>query len=357
MAADPVLINVNRKIASLFPIQPEHCICKVPYYLRNVDNEAYEPHQCAIGPYHSGKVHLKAMEELKYWYLQKLLEEKEYINVSIYIMAMRNLERKARNCYKDPVRLESDDFVQMMLLDGCFILLEMIEIVHKVDFTRKILEFFKHVLPDLRYFKDNVKPIGEIRHLLDLIHEYWSPSLTEIKEHLNMEGNMDSRCTCATKLKFKRMKEDRKGNMDSRRTRCATELQEAGIKFKKMKGACYGSNTNLITDYVIFMNCLINSAKDVEILAHCEIVDNCLGDDEAVATMFNRLTYSVFYSSIQYLEVSYEVNAYCRRRRNKWLANLNHNYFNNPWALISVLSATVIVLLTLLQTIFSGFAL
>ncbi|XP_022722249.1 UPF0481 protein At3g47200-like [Durio zibethinus] len=419
MADDFVSINITEMIAKLSPIQPERCICKVPSYLRKVDEQAYEPHQLAIGAYHRGKVHLEAMEEHKLRYLQKLLEERKEINdVSKYVKAMKELETRARDCYTDPVNLESDDFVKMMLLDGCFIvqlirmyfdislrvdndpifeaaglsyflcrdllllenqipffvvleLLGMIGISDKEDFTRMILEFLKYTLPDSRFFEDGVKSINEIRHLLDLIHEYWRPSPIEIAAYRNAKET------------------------DTSLTRCATELKEAGIKFKKVKGQSlfdikYEKGTlkiptleindwtnyllrnlialeqlspyrciNHITDYTVFMDCLINSAKDVEILTHCGIVDINLGDDEAAATMFNRLTDSVFYSSSTYYyrEVSDEVNAYCRKRQNKWLANLNHNYFNSPWALVSVLAAAVIVLLTLMQTIFSGIAL
>ncbi|KAL7220315.1 hypothetical protein ACSBR2_013230 [Camellia fascicularis] len=37
-------------------------------------------------------------------------------------MAIRQLEEKACKCYAaETVRLDTDDFVEMMLLDGCFI--------------------------------------------------------------------------------------------------------------------------------------------------------------------------------------------------------------------------------------------
>ncbi|XP_022722244.1 UPF0481 protein At3g47200-like [Durio zibethinus] len=398
MADDPVLINITEMIAKLSPIQPESCICKVPNHLRKVDEEAYEPQQLAIGPYHRDKVHLKAMEEHKLRYLQKLLEERGEINDGPkYVKAMRKLETRARNWYTDPINLESDDFIKMMLLDGCFIiqlirmyfgmssrvlenqipffvvlkLVGMIGISDEEDFARTILKFLTYTLPDSRFSEDGVKSINEIGHLLDLIHEYWRPSPIEITAYRNMKAT------------------------DTSLTRCATELKEAGIKFKNVKGeslydikfekgtlkiptleindwtncllrnlialeqfSSCGDITH-ITDYAVFMDCLINSAKDVEILTHRGIVNNNLGNDEAVATMFNRLTDSVTYSSKKYYyrEVSDKVNAYCGGRWNKRLANLNHYYFNSPWALISVLAAAVILLLTLMQTIFSGIAL
>ncbi|MBW4919545.1 DUF247 domain-containing protein, partial [Klebsiella pneumoniae] len=37
------------------------------------------------------------------------------------------------------------------------------------------------------------------------------------------------------------------------------------------------------TDYLFFMDCLINSPKDVELLRHRGIIENMLGDDEYVS--------------------------------------------------------------------------
>ncbi|XP_022722242.1 UPF0481 protein At3g47200-like [Durio zibethinus] len=401
MADDPVLINITEMIAKLSPIQPESCICKVPNHLRKVDEEAYEPQQLAIGPYHRDKVHLKAMEENKLRYLQKLLEERGEINDGPkYVKAMRKLETRARNWYTDPINLESDDFIKMMLLDGCFIiqlirmhfgmssrvdndpifkviglrsslrcdllllenqipffvvlkLLGMIGISDEEDFARTILKFLKYTLPDSRFSEDGVKSINEIGHLLDLIHEYWRPSPIEITAYRNTKATDTSLTQSLFDIKFE------KGTLKiptleiNHWTNCLLRNLIALEQFS----SC-GDITH-ITDYAVFMDCLINSAKDVEILTHRGIVNNNLGNDEAVATMFNRLTDSVTYSSEKYYyrEVSDKVNAYSGGRWNKRLANLNHYYFNSPWALISVLAAAVILLLTLMQTIFSGIAL
>ncbi|MBA0844013.1 hypothetical protein Goarm_001145, partial [Gossypium armourianum] len=41
---------------------------------------------------------------------------------------------------------------------------------------------------------------------------------------------------------------------------------------------------------------LINASKDVELLRKSEIIDNLLGNDEAVTKMFNKLGDSIYYS-------------------------------------------------------------
>ncbi|KAA8538651.1 hypothetical protein F0562_028259 [Nyssa sinensis] len=111
-----------------------------------------------------------------------------------------------------------------------------------------------------------------------------------------------------------------------------------------------------VTDYMTLMDCLISSAKDVEILRHKGISNNCLGDDEAICTMFNSLGNNVHVLSwwFCYTQVFHNVNEHCRRGWNKQLGQLRHDYFNSPWSTISFLAAAALLLLTLAQTIFSA---
>ncbi|XP_039018212.1 uncharacterized protein LOC120149523 [Hibiscus syriacus] len=107
------------------------------------------------------------------------------------------------------------------------------------------------------------------------------------------------------------------------------------------------------SDYALFTDNLISTSKDVQLLRKKGIIDNWLGDDESVANMINRLQNSVVMSDhFYYAEMFERVNEHCQKRRHKWKAALNKNYFNSPWSLISFLAATVVVLLAIVQTIF-----
>uniref|UniRef100_A0A2C9W7V1 Uncharacterized protein n=1 Tax=Manihot esculenta TaxID=3983 RepID=A0A2C9W7V1_MANES len=81
-------------------------VADVQKELRSVNEEAYEPQLIAIGPYHYGKVHLPAMEDHKMRYLQGFLQQ-------------------------EPLSFDHDEFVEMMLIDGCFI----------IEFICKMVEF------------------------------------------------------------------------------------------------------------------------------------------------------------------------------------------------------------------------
>ncbi|KAG4166817.1 hypothetical protein ERO13_A13G156300v2 [Gossypium hirsutum] len=112
---------------------------------------------------------------------------------------------------------------------------------------------------------------------------------------------------------------------------------------------------NFFVDYVVFMDKLINTSKDVELLRKNEIIVNLLGNNEAVTQMFNKLAHSVYYSPecFYYRDIASQVNEHCKRKRNIWKAKLKKDYFNTPWSPILFLAALVLLLLTILQTIFS----
>ncbi|GKV29577.1 hypothetical protein SLEP1_g38490 [Rubroshorea leprosula] len=111
-------------------------------------------------------------------------------------------------------------------------------------------------------------------------------------------------------------------------------------------------------DYIRFMDCLINTGKDVELLRRHEIIENRLGDNEVIADIFNRICDSVLVDEDDffYSQIFNKVNKYCRRKWNQWKANLRHNYFNTPWASISVIAAVILLLLTVLQSVYSVLA-
>ncbi|KAI8003415.1 UPF0481 protein [Camellia lanceoleosa] len=209
------------------------------------------------------------------------------------------------------------------------------------------------------------------KHLLGLIHNNWLPSFAGIVP--NGDGS------------------NKKGNW--RFIPNTIELQEAGVKLVKIEGAslfdikfeygvmkipsltiedrtesflrnliayeqyCPDNQLTYITDYVGFMDCLIDSPKDVEILSRRGIIDNWLGNNEVVSTIFSKISDAVTgpTSHFQYADIVNRVNIHCDKRWNRWMAKLNQNYLNSPWALISILAALVLLLLTFTQTVFTVF--
>ncbi|CAK9155885.1 unnamed protein product [Ilex paraguariensis] len=110
-----------------------------------------------------------------------------------------------------------------------------------------------------------------------------------------------------------------------------------------------------VTHYLTFLDCLVNTPKDAEILHHHGIIDNWLGDDEAFSTMLNKLCNNIILdgTTFCYSEVFNKVNDYCKCCRPRWMAKLRHYYFNSTWSIISLFGVTLLLLLTIIQTICS----
>ncbi|XP_068309363.1 UPF0481 protein At3g47200-like [Pyrus communis] len=102
------------------------CIYKVPASLAEICPKAIEPEMISIGPYHRGKDGLMELESYKWRFLASILSRESYKRgrdlLVEYYKAMRKLEERTRSCYSELMTMSSPDFVQMMVLDGCFII-------------------------------------------------------------------------------------------------------------------------------------------------------------------------------------------------------------------------------------------
>ncbi|KAK8684875.1 hypothetical protein V6N13_040890 [Hibiscus sabdariffa] len=238
-------------------------------------------------------------------------------------------------------------------------------------------------------------PAKDVKHLLDLVHKCCCPP----------QGMRQQQ-------KFKKVAP--KFDRSQRFIHSATELEDAGIGFlchdqakekKNLFDITYITDTGVlsiptlhvddnterllrnfmayeqftqtgeptyVSDYVVFMDNLINTGKDVQLLCKSGIIDKRSGDDEAVAQMFNKLCDSIRFSrnlrfsdDFYYADTFVRVNKFCKRKWNKervkrkwkkYNAMLKKDYFNSPWSGCSFAAATVLLLLTLLQTIYTVFS-
>ncbi|XP_077219291.1 UPF0481 protein At3g47200-like [Tasmannia lanceolata] len=98
------------------------CIFKVPENLRELEPMSYEPNTVSIGPYHRGNTRVKDMEQHKWRFLRQVLKRTKH-DVELYLLAMSKLEQQTRQCYTETViAMDSREFIEMMLLDACFVL-------------------------------------------------------------------------------------------------------------------------------------------------------------------------------------------------------------------------------------------
>ncbi|KAF8389090.1 hypothetical protein HHK36_025775 [Tetracentron sinense] len=368
---------IRQKLQTVSPISSKCCIHRVSKKLRSLNDPAYTPQVISIGPCHRDKESLQVMEVHKQRYLRSFLDRYPQIDLEDYVKALRGLEESARQCYAEPIKLSSDEFVEMMLLDGFFILVLFLRCVSRNGKTlclfdrSAIRDQFNacssplELIPVSFYLlKDNEIPEtiyrSQVNHLLDFVQSCHIPySLVLFQD--------DRRCGV---------------------TRSATELHEAGVRFTVGKSNCLldisfrngvleipslriedTTETILrnliaweqfqelpycgIASYASLMDCLISTPKDVSLLIDNKIIENWLGNNEDVSHLFNNLVKEVTLDTDKFYfsSVCGDLDAYCEKNWHKWMASLRHDYFNTPWAIISFSAAVVLLILTFIQTL------
>ncbi|KAL6654769.1 hypothetical protein ACP70R_008234 [Stipagrostis hirtigluma subsp. patula] len=170
---------------------------------------------------------------------------------------------------------------------------------------------------------------------------------------------------------------------------CATDLSEAGVRFRKNQSNSvldvdfkhgvlsmplvvvnngsekewlnlmaferlhYDAGTN-VTAYMIFMDNLISTERDVELLISKGLIINLLSSNEEAAKLFNKLSKgAVMVPSSKLNLVRRRLNAHCAKAWNKWRANFVQTYLSNPWVFISLVAAVFLLVATFLQTIYT----
>ncbi|KAF8392727.1 hypothetical protein HHK36_023076 [Tetracentron sinense] len=411
-----LLASVIKKLDSVPPsaIGETCCIYRVHEKFRKINKNAYTPDTVAIGPFHRGEERLKAMEEHKLRYVRALLAQTTTPDRKLEecIKAMSRLEERARKCYSEPINLDSHEFLEMLLVDGLFIVELFCKSSNEVPTGRDDPIFntvwgMPNIVRDMILI-ENQLPMFVLECLFNLttVPSQGGRSLTELallffnslmprdesvlKKYSNCEGKHVLDLIGNTFHNSPRKEEPKpNSNQAWKFMPCVMELRRAGVKFKKgsMVGSfldikfsngvleipplliqdktetllrnliaseqSYNGHATYITSYAFLMDGLINSAEDVKFLRHQEIIMNYLGDDEDVSSLFNKLGNEVILLDFNYAGVCDQVNAYYKTRWNVWRAMLKRKYFHSPWAILSFIAAIVLLILTFTGALFS----
>ncbi|KAI7993422.1 UPF0481 protein [Camellia lanceoleosa] len=361
--------SIGQLLTCLPPSSPldENCICRVPRKLRQLNEAAYTPQMVSIGPLHHGEKHLKGMEEQKMRCLKSFLAC-ETINLEDCVKMIKNWERRIRNCYAESIKLSSDEFVKMILLDSSFIIVAMVESDLEyflgsdlLTFSAAIQNFFiTNHKPDLK----RITRSSDVRHFNDLLRIYHAPLSqrpvpTENYKYLRIQNaaalhkagvkfEVGSSSECLLDIQFN------KGVLKIPHL-CITDNTEQLLRnIIALEWYLHGQNSYII-DYVGFMENLIDTPDDVEILEKNGILEHWLGDKSAVSNLFNNLTTHVPMQSDNYYfyGISEHLNSFCKVPWHNWKATLKRDYFSSPWRVASTVAAIVFLMLTFIQTICS----
>ncbi|KAJ6365437.1 hypothetical protein OIU76_030252 [Salix suchowensis] len=322
-----------------------------------------------------------------YWSLKSVsgsslvrLLSRSRTDLSKYLGALKLNERSTRDCYSETVSMTSHDFVEMMLLDSCFVLELLRNLNHREDkideddpiFTRPWLIpiLIRDLLKcenQLPYFLLNLVfnlsgghvdplPILALKSF-DLVF----PRRTGNPEQVHIVGMASIYLTYSTRasspqsrpsgIKFRPRKCDSFLDINFRNR----VLQIPSVTINDFTSTvlvnCVAlehydeKKSKYFTDYVSFMNCLIDQPRDVTFLCSEGIITRFSQDDKYVADLFNTLGKNVTFNIRKcYLSKLFrEVESYYS---SNWAA-MRRTYFSSPWSFISVLSAAVLLALTM----------
>ncbi|OVA16507.1 Protein of unknown function DUF247 [Macleaya cordata] len=397
--------SLNGSQCSIYRVHEKFC---------KLNKYAYTPEMISIGPFHRGKGNLPAMEDHKLRYVHALLSRTATIGPKLEecVESIREIEEEARKCYSEPINMNSNEFVEMMLVDGLFIIELFRKSAGKVKSERDDPIFgniwgLSSLVRDLILLENQI-PMRVLNCLFNqpalkeelegscsfnmLALRFFNPLMPREKEVLKNYSKCEGKHLLDLLGKtFHDLPERGKSKNNSWKfIPSVTELKRAGVKFKKSstRGSfldikfndgvleippviiqdqtdsllrnliaseqCCDGHVTYMTSYAFFMDSLINSADDVGLLRNQGIITNYLGDDEDVSALFNKLCCEVTLANFYYAELCDQVNIYYKTRWHKWRATLKRDYFHNPWAILSVIAAVVLLALTLTSTIFGS---
>ncbi|MED6113677.1 hypothetical protein PIB30_073061 [Stylosanthes scabra] len=337
----------------------ECCIYRVPHEIRKHNEEAYTPKVVSIGPFHHGNQNLLNMEGHKRLLCRKFIERSETKNLESFVSCVEKLEANVRGCYSDEIKLSKEELVMVILVDCCFIL-ELLLRYHFKQWSLLSRRLHSYVDYDLLLLENQV-PFFDLDKLYKLAFPtalnggghnshpsllnlalYFLPACiipdTNDEQILNNVDrvvhftDLSRKCLLASSHLFQPSASGRSRGAKVTHIFSATEFNEAGVKFEINK-----------------------NDKDVDLLIRKGIIENWLGDSNAVAKMFNGLGVNLIYEdfNVQYSHIFEDLNAFCAHPWNKKVATLKRDYCNTPWKTAASIAGIFLLILTIIQTIFS----
>lgn len=388
LASMQLKISENPKLLSKAAGRKSCCIFRVPQSLIEVNGKAYQPRIVSIGPYHRGQPRLNMIEEHKWRYLGSLLSRTQTNNnnnkglgLEDFLKAIAPLENEARECYSETInQLDSHEFIEMMVLDGCFIIELFRKVAKLVPFEPDdplvtmawILPFFyrdflklENQIPFfiLQRLFELSKPPEEKSTLSSLAMEFFNNSLQRPEEEVVVMEKQSPKRHLLDLVRSSFIPSD--GETEPKRVptpthviHCVSKLRRAGIKITTPQGKkeenersflhvtfrhgviemptitmddfmssfllncvafeqCYSGCSKHFTTYVTLLDCLINTYRDVEYLCDRNIIENHFGTEGEVASFVNN----------QGKDVAVDLDL-CYLSR---LFNEVHQYYGSSW--------------------------
>ncbi|RZC50321.1 hypothetical protein C5167_018744 [Papaver somniferum] len=381
-------------------------IFKLPSSLKMGNVKAYEPQVVSIGPYHNGKPHLIKMEIHKKRALVHFIK-RSGVPLETYINELMKVVDELKSSYAQLDKEWIDDdkkFIELMIVDGCF-LLEFLAVGTKVsidDYARSDPMFSFHgktvnydsAIKDLLTV-ENQLPYLVLTTLLSVARP--QEDAHETISHMMLCHNEGPRRHILDRYAERVLEApDLEIGMKLPTGFSASELYyQFGIRFKKVSGyrsirfdykqavlllppimihddhqnpflnmrafEVWVSKDLKFHSFIYLIKTLVKSVKDVKLLRYQGIIVGPL-DETAVLKSIQVFTKDIgmFNVDSEPIVALQDMNEYCNqgtvmvwRMCRIWITNLYENYFSNPWTIISLVAAAILMALTVVQTYYT----
>lgn len=465
--------SVNTTLGILRRRPQDSSTYRVPPKLLATLPAAYTPQVVCIGPFHLNKPELRATEELKWRYMLAYLDRVvirtdmeniqinelagEYDDNSAQTLALNKccevvskLEEEARAWYAEDINLNKHQLVEMLLVDGCFILelfyrynvmsikkfheqhiistdeeqvrfellsgnytmmntltYDLLRLENQIPYI--ILQQLFDLMPSSKRISIGTQGLSLRQHVLCFFHRIpmLRINVSELDSYINDATSfshlLDVLCQVCNLTSWELPLQLTYGKWGFKR--CAAELIQAGfqiicyhksdsasivdIKFDEGKIFIPSividkttvtllrnlialeqtrSGREVITSYVILMDTLIGSEEDAKLLERLGILHNPRNFTD-LSVFFKKLCTAIYSERFYFRDLCEEVENYqipfwswyrmkgyisiAWSRWNRSIKDLKRDYFRNRWSFIAFLTASFVILLTLLQTLYT----
>ncbi|CAL5347800.1 unnamed protein product [Camellia sinensis] len=395
-------------------------IYRVPKELRAGNEQYYTPTTISIGPLHAASDNPSLTAEVKLkkralkFFLSKVPEE---VTLDGLFGILKGKEGEARNCYNpEEINVEyssSDAFVEMMLLDGCFILAlieieltfikgedpvfmgrargpllysiqqDLLLLENQLPFfvlealyeaLRKEAYLFNNLIMEACMFFEGMLPVQTInsllkvpkekpKHLLELLLSSLFPLPPRHRprnDNLSLTydpKNMSELALYGIKLKASMAYG---GSLtDVKFSNGVLEIPTLVIEesttslFKNLLAfeQCQQQKRSCFTSYLFLMDALVDTDKDIDRLLQAGVLKTWLNDKQALVSLLSGLNTDLLFSS-EDMEVFAAIYVGLQNycSSHKMRASLMRNYYASRW---DILNSILIFIFTITQTVFS----
>ncbi|XP_010524424.1 PREDICTED: UPF0481 protein At3g47200 isoform X2 [Tarenaya hassleriana] len=372
------------------------CVYRVPTRLRRVNPEAYTPQMLLLGPLnHSLKAEAATkrsssddpryldylnMESHKRKYLAEFAQRYGGAIVEGFKRKIQEEEKLIRASYAESTEwIESSEFVDMILHDSVFIIEYLLRLGRHNDATKKTDDilinqpFLQTNIWEDFILLENQLPYFILRKMFDpfvethgdrkktfrkLILEFFNVE-SKIKDATEFKHFLDLlRCARVETLPERVPKSDEKDATISHMC-TAEKLDSAGdsleIELRNVMAfeQCHYPYTSYVCNYVSFLDFLIDTEKDVDLLIEKGVIKNWMGYGGSVVDMVNKLVSGVVEENSYYSDIIKSLNDHYKSSYNRSCAMLSRVYFSDLWKGTATVAAAILLILTLIQTVAS----